>query len=219
MNPHISSISRLPDWDQPPIGYNFGKRNCHEWDTCTNQHLWRKTAHKRKHSIATAVALSTREKLLSSTVPPSEYCLVPSVSYVAGPCDRSLWAAGWRWYSMKQFYEYLVYLSASVFQLGVILPSMEHLVKSGDTFDCHNWEDETGIWKVERGQGCCSTSCNAQDSSLDQRITWFWRSVVPQLRNPAGARRGEDSGMKVHRSEPKPKFPHPKMRIILVSVC
>ena len=179
------------------------------------QHLWR---NERKHSIPTPVALSTQDKLLSSTIP-QEYCLVPSVSDLAGPCDRSMWAAGWRWYSIKQFYEYLVYLLASVFQLGVILPSMEHLVKSGGTFDHHNWEDETGIWKVERGQGCCSTSCNAQDSSPDQRITWFWRSVVPQLRTPAGDSRGEDSGMKVHRSELKPKFPHLKMRIILVSVC
>lgn len=179
----------------------------------------RQAAHERKHSIPTPAALSTQDKLPSSTVPQSEYCLVASVSYLAGPWDRAVWAAGWRWYCIKQFYEYWVYLWTSVFQLGVILPSMEHLVKSGDTCERHDWEDETGIWKVERCQGRCSTSCNAQDSSLDQRITWFRRSVVPQLRNPAGDSRGEDSGIKVRRSELKPKFPHLQMRIILVSVC
>lgn len=148
MDLHISSISRLPDWDLPPIGYNFARRNYHEWDTYSNIYGERQAAHERKHSTPTPAALSTQDKLLSSTVPQSEYSLVLSVSYLAGPWDKAVWAAGWRWYCIKQFYEYWVYLQASVFQLGVILPSMEHLVKSGDTCEHHDWEDETGIWKV-----------------------------------------------------------------------
>lgn len=184
------------------------------------QHLWRKTDSSWEETFSTYTCCFEYTGQTSFINSSPKWVLLGAL------CQLLSWSL-WQihvgsWVKMVLHKPVLWILSLSVgrcLPAGGDLPFMEHLVKSGGTFDRHNWEDETGIWKVERGQGCCSTSCNAQDSSPDQRITRFRRPVVPQLRNPAGDSRGEDSGMKVHRAELKPKFPHLKMRIILVSVC
>lgn len=37
---------------------------------------------------------------------------------------------------------------------------------------------------VSKGQGCCKTLCDAQDSLPQNRITWPQISIVPRLRDP-----------------------------------
>ena len=57
----------------------------------------------------------------------------------------------------------------------------------GDTVSCRDrGQVELYCWhRVCSGQGYCHTSCNAQDSSPRQRITWPQMAVAPRLRNPA----------------------------------
>ena len=101
MGLHISSISRLPDWDLPPIGYNFARRN-YEWDTYSNIYGERQAAHERKYSIPTPAALTN---FFHQQFPRLNTAWGPLSANLAGPWDRAVWAAGWRWCCIKQFYD------------------------------------------------------------------------------------------------------------------
>lgn len=74
-------------------------------------------------------------------------------------------------------------LHTSCSQPGADCPSPQgHWRCLKNFFGCHNWR---GLLPTSRGQGCHSTSCNAQDRPPRQRTLQPTMSLALKVRNPA----------------------------------
>lgn len=65
--------------------------------------------------------------------------------------------------------------------------SWRHLAMSGDILGCHHWgrRDRCYWYSLRRGQKCCLTSYEAQDSTKNYLIVLPEMSTVPKLGNAA----------------------------------
>ena len=73
------------------------------------------------------------------------------------------------------------YQPAVINQGYSFFPSRRHLVMSGGTFDCHNWQGEFYQYLVGRGQGCCCTNATYPLTVKNYQVQI---SIVLMLRNP-----------------------------------
>lgn len=96
-----------------------------------------------------------------------------------------------RWNGRKKKLSSTVFVTCAVqgsgSQLGETLYSMGHLAMSEDTLGCDNWGKRCYWHLVSRGQGCCQTSYDAQDSPEQQRTIWYRTSTVPRLTLVSGS--------------------------------
>ena len=129
-------------------GYNFSAKPC-------------KFFNFKQHLTQLSLRRGRREQ------PGLTNTLDPSTTSGISPCKKAL-------LSTTQTILLPLFSISVIFKQGVVLfppPTQGHLAMSGDIFGCHTGAGRVCYWHlVGGGQGSCSTSYNARDSSHNKEL-------------------------------------------------